>query len=81
MAIITVRVDEETKRMMRQIRINWSEFIRNAIRSKIEEERGRNLARAVLLNERLRRKSRGEPKAEEIIRVFREERYASGSGC
>lgn len=80
MAIITVRVDEETKRMMRQIRINWSEFIRNAIRSKIEEER-RNLAKAVLLNERLRRKSRGEPKAEEIIRVFREERYASGSGC
>ncbi|MBS7639279.1 MAG: hypothetical protein QXX94_04160 [Candidatus Bathyarchaeia archaeon] len=80
MAIITVRVDEETKRMMRQIRINWSEFIRNAIKGKIEEERGRNLARAVLLNERLRRKSRGEPKAEEIIRVFREEHYAS-SGC
>jgi Arc/MetJ-type ribon-helix-helix transcriptional regulator len=80
MAIITVRVDEETKRLMREIRINWSDFIRNAIRDKIEEERGRNLAKAVLINEKLKRKSKGEAKAEEIIRRFREEQYVdSGS--
>jgi Arc/MetJ-type ribon-helix-helix transcriptional regulator len=79
MTTITVRVDEETKKLMRQIRINWSEFIRNAIRAKIEEERGRNLAKAVLLNEKLRKKSGGELKAEEIIRMFRDERYASRS--
>jgi len=80
MAVITVRIDEETKRLMKQIKINWSEFIRNAIKDKIEEERRRNLAKAILINERLRRKSRGEPRAEEIIRMFREERYVSGSG-
>ncbi len=79
MTTITVRVDEETKKLMRQIRINWSEFIRNAIRTKIEEERRRNLAKAVLLNEKLRKKSGGEPKAEEIIRMFRDERYVSRS--
>ena len=64
---------------MREIKINWSDFIRNAIRDKVEEER-RNLAKAVLINEKLKRKSRGEAKAEEIIRRFREELYASSGG-
>ena len=64
---------------MREIKINWSDFIRNAIRDKVEEER-RNLAKAVLINEKLKRKSRGEAKAEEIIRRFREELYASSCG-
>ncbi|KYH36578.1 MAG: hypothetical protein AYL29_012520 [Candidatus Bathyarchaeota archaeon B24] len=79
MTVITVRIDEETKRMMKEIKINWSEFIRNAIRSKVMEERRRNLAKAVLINERIRRKSVGEARAEEIIRRFRDERY--GSSC
>lgn len=79
MTVITVRIDEETKRMMDEIRINWSEFIRNAIKNKIMEERRRNLAKAVLINEKMRRKSAGEAKAEEIIRRFRDERYG-GSG-
>ncbi len=78
MTVITVRIDEETKRMMERIRINWSEFIRNAIRSKIAEERRKNLAKAVLINERLRKKSRGEARAEEIVRKFRDERYGGG---
>ncbi|MGB9717106.1 MAG: hypothetical protein ACPL4E_01525 [Thermoproteota archaeon] len=79
MTVITIRVDEETKRMMKKMRVNWSDFIRNAIRMKIEEENRKNMAKAVLINEKLRRKSRGEAKAEEIIRRFREERYASSS--
>lgn len=77
MTVITVRIDDETKRMMNEIKINWSEFIRNAIRDRIREERRRNLARAVLINERIRRKSMGEARAEEIIRRFRDERYGS----
>jgi len=76
MAIITVRVDEKLRKMMREVKVNWSEFIRNAIENKIVEERSRNLAKAVLINERLRKKSRGEEKAEDIIRRFRDERYA-----
>jgi len=76
MAIITIRIDEGTKKMMEEIKINWSEFIRNAIKNKIEEEKRKNLARAVLINEKIRKKSKGEAKAEEIIRKYRDERYA-----
>jgi len=75
MTIITVRVGEEIKKMMEEVKINWSIFIRNAIKTKVEEEKRKNLARAVLINEKLRRKSRGEPTAEEIIRKFREARH------
>jgi len=80
MTIITIRVDEETKRMMKEIKVNWSGFVRNAIENKIREERSKNLAKAVLINERLKRKSRGEEKAEEIVRKFRDERYGGSSG-
>ncbi|MEM2410054.1 MAG: hypothetical protein QXF87_06030 [Thermofilaceae archaeon] len=80
MAVITVRIDEETRKMMKQIRINWSEFIRSAVKAKIEEEKRRNLAKALLLSERLRKKSVGEPPAEEIVRAFRESLYARSGG-
>jgi Arc/MetJ-type ribon-helix-helix transcriptional regulator len=79
MTVITVRINEEIKKMMNKININWSEFIREAIRNKIEEERRRNLAKAVLINERIRKKSKGEMKAEEIIRKFRDKRYVKSS--
>ncbi|MCS7364556.1 MAG: hypothetical protein NDF54_03870 [archaeon GB-1867-035] len=79
MTVITIRIDEETKRKMKEIKINWSAYIREAIWKKIEEERGKNLAKAVLINEKLKRKSLGEMKAEEIIRKFRDERYAGSS--
>ncbi|MEM4727551.1 MAG: hypothetical protein QXD04_04790 [Candidatus Bathyarchaeia archaeon] len=76
MTVITIRIDEETRRMMKEVRLNWSEYIRNAIKMKIEEERKKNLAKAILINERIRRASKGEAKAEEIIRWFRNERYS-----
>jgi len=76
MTVITVRVDEETKKMMESLEINWSEFIRQTVRKRIREDRGKNLAKAVLINERLRRKTKGEMKTEEIVRKFREERHA-----
>jgi len=79
MAIITVRVDDRTKQMMSKINIKWSGVIRDAIKRRIEEERRKNLAKAVLLNERLMKKSRRGLKAEEIIRRFRDERYVKGS--
>jgi Arc/MetJ-type ribon-helix-helix transcriptional regulator len=74
MSIITVRIDEKTKRMMKEVKINWSDFIRDAIRNRIAEEKRKNLAKAVLINEKLRKKSRGEAKAEDIVRKFRDER-------
>ncbi|MEM3137822.1 MAG: hypothetical protein QW760_04835, partial [Thermofilaceae archaeon] len=47
--------------------------------SQPEEEKRKNLAKALLLNEKLRKKSAGEPKAEDIIRTFRESLYVRGS--
>jgi predicted transcriptional regulator len=80
MTVFTVRIDDETKRLMSSIDVNWSEIIRRAIRRRIEEERRKNLALAVLINEEMRRASRGEMKAEDIIRRFRDERHREDCG-
>jgi len=40
---------------------------------------GKNLAKAVLITERIRKKNAGEAKAEEIVRRFRDKRRGSGS--
>ncbi len=79
MTVITVRISEELKKMMNEININWSDFIRKAIINKIEEEKKKNLAKAILINERIRKKSKVEKKAEEIIREFRDKRHVESS--
>jgi len=38
-AVITVKVPLELKERMREINVNWSEYIRGAILKKIEEQR------------------------------------------
>ncbi len=45
---ITVRIDEELRRKMREIKINWSEYIREAIRRRIELEERRKAAERLL---------------------------------
>ena len=54
MSMISIRVDAELKRRMAKMKdVNWSEVVRQALtRVLAEEEEGKNLARAVLLNER-----------------------------
>ena len=53
MPVVTVRVDEETKRRMERLsHVNWSGVVREAIHRVLEGEGSRNLAKAVLLNER-----------------------------
>jgi hypothetical protein len=52
-AIITVRVDDEVKKKMeRSKHINWSEVVRQAIIRFLGQEENRNIAKAILLNER-----------------------------
>ncbi|RLG37278.1 MAG: hypothetical protein DRO01_07300 [Thermoproteota archaeon] len=51
--MISVRVGEDLKRRMERLRhVNWSEVVRRAIVETLERESARNLAKAVLLNER-----------------------------
>ena len=76
MAIISVRVSEEIKKRMEKLKhINWSEVIRKAIIEVLEEEEGRNLARAVLLNEKIRKKAPKGWSSTEVIRFWREHHY------
>ncbi len=75
MAIITVRIDDELKkRMEKEGHINWSEVIRRAIISRIEEEElwnsldRRKLVKAASLNEAMRRRISGWDSVAEIRR-------------
>ncbi len=53
MSMISIRVDAELKRRMEKMKdVNWSEVVRQALTRVLTEEEGKNLARAVLLNER-----------------------------
>ena len=66
MAIITVRIDDELRKKMRELKhVNWSEVIRQAIIQKIQEEERfrkidrRRLLKAVEITDSLKRKIEG----------------------
>ena len=52
-ATITVKVDEDLKKKMKMIEINWSDYIRSSIREKIDLEERKEAARNLIdrLNE------------------------------
>lgn len=77
MPVISVRIDEELKKKMNKYNyINWSEIIRTEINKIVEKLESRNLAEALLLNEKLRRESK--INTTEIIRSWRDSRYGEG---
>jgi len=45
---ITIKVEKELKEKMKEIKINWSEYIREAIRQKIEQEERKRVAEKLL---------------------------------
>jgi len=45
---VTVKVDEELRKKMGSVKINWSEYIREAIRQRIELEERRKAAEKLL---------------------------------
>ena len=76
MSVISVRVDSELKKAMDANKnINWSEIIRQAIISTLQKEQEKNMAKAVLLNEKVRKKAPTDYDSTETIRDFRETRY------
>ena len=76
MTTISVRIDPELKKQMDKLKhLNWSEIIRNAINKEIQNETETNLAKAVLLNEKIRKKAPENFNSTDIIRRFREERH------
>ena len=81
MTVITVRIDEETKKKMKEFKhINWSEIIRSEIKEVLDKLERKNLAKAVLINEKIRKKALEDWDSTEFIRKWREVRYGEGSG-
>lgn len=77
MPTISVRIDTELKKEMDKLkRLNWSEVIRKAIKKEIQNEREKNLAKAILINEKIFKKAPEDFNSVELIRHFREERYS-----
>ena len=71
------RIDDELKKKMDKYKfINWSEVIRSELVKFIERLESRNLAEALLLNEKARKKS--ERDTTEIIREWGAKRYVKG---
>lgn len=76
MVNFSVRIDSELKKKMNSFKhLNWSEIVRKAIKSEIRNETETNKAKAVLLNEKIRKKAPKDFNSVEIIRQFREERH------
>lgn len=71
---VTVKVDEKLKRTMSGVKINWSEYIREAIRRRVELEERKNAAEKLL--EDLKARKHVVPKGfiNETIREMREAR-------
>ena len=71
---VTVKVDEDLKKKMGVVRINWSEYIREAIRRRVELEERMRAAEKLL--EDLKVKKHVAPKGfiNETLREMREAR-------
>ena len=71
---VSVKVDEGLKRRMRSVRVNWSEYIREAIRRRVELEARRSAAEKLL--EDLKARKHVAPKGfiDEALKELRETR-------
>ena len=73
MEIFSIRIDSQTKEDMKKLKnINWDEVVRKAIKERIEKEKQKNIAKAVLLNERVRKKASSNWDTTKIIREMRD---------
>jgi post-segregation antitoxin (ccd killing protein) len=71
---VSVKVDEGLKQRMRSVRVNWSEYIREAIRRRVELEARRSAAEKLL--EDLKARKHVAPKGfiDETLKELRENR-------
>ena len=75
MSTITVRIDPEIKKRMKKYSyINWSEVVRKAILEKLNEEERKDIAEALLINEKLKRKAPEGWDSTEVIKSWRRRR-------
>jgi len=69
-SVVTVKVSNELKEKMKQVKVNWSGYIREAIQKKIEEQR---LKAASAKLDEIRKRSKPVP-TDELVSWIREGR-------
>ena len=69
MARTSISLPGSLKRQMDAAGVNWSAYLREVISQRVKQESERNVAEAVLLNEKLRRRA---PKGWDSTRVIRD---------
>jgi hypothetical protein len=67
---VSVKVPEEIRRLMREVNVNWSEYLREVIEARIRLERAKEASREL---DEMRRRVKRVP-TEEIVRWIREDR-------
>ncbi|MEM4780271.1 MAG: hypothetical protein QXG03_01705 [Halalkalicoccus sp.] len=80
MATVSVRIPDRMKEKMDQFpEVNWSAVLRNQLEAELDRREGRDIARAVLVSERLSNSvdpdSLGEYDSAETIRTYRDSRH------
>jgi ubiquinone biosynthesis protein UbiJ len=68
--VITVKIPSELKKKMKQIKMNWSEYIRDSIQKKIDEQKLKSASAKI---DELRAKTKPVP-TEELVSWIREDR-------
>lgn len=74
LARTSISLPESLKRQMETVDVNWSAFVREAIAQRLKHEGERDVAEAVLINERLRRKPPKGWDSTQVIRYWRSRR-------
>ena len=71
---VTVKVDEELKRKMSVVKVNWSEYIRETIRRRVELEERKSAAKKLLEDLKVRKHVAPKGFINKTIRETRETR-------
>lgn len=69
-AIVTVKVPNELKKKMKQVNVNWSEYIRDAIQKKLEKQK---LKEASVKIDEIRQRAKPVP-TDKLVSWIREDR-------
>ena len=64
----SITLPRSLKKRMEEVDVNWSAVLRGVIRKRLEQEAETDLLKAILMNERLRRKA---PEGWDSARVIR----------
>ncbi len=72
----SITLPRSLKKRMEEVDVNWSAVFRDFVRKRLERESETDLVKAILINERLRRKA---PEGWDSARVIREWRRRRSS--